>query len=120
MSKAVGIVDTSAVKAAIRAAIDAGHEEAVHVVAYHKGSMVIDIWDGLADPARGIPARADTLYNVYSVTKAVAATALHIQAEKGLVDYDAPIADYWPEFAQNGKEKATVRHALTHLSLIHI
>jgi len=110
----MSIVDTNAVKTAIRAAIDAGHEEAVHVVAYHKGSMVIDIWDGLADPARGIPARADTLYNVYSVTKAVAATALHIQAEKGLVDYDAPIADYWPEFAQNGKEKATVRHALTH------
>ena len=94
--------------------IDAGHEEAVHIVAYHKGTKVLDVWDGLADPASGKAATADTLYNVYSVTKAVAATALHIQAEKGLVDYDAPIADYWPEFAQNGKAKATVRHALTH------
>ncbi|OYU72253.1 MAG: EstA family serine hydrolase, partial [Alphaproteobacteria bacterium PA3] len=74
----------------------------------------MNVWDGLADPEKGIPAAADTLYNVYTVTKAVAATALHMQVEKGLVDYDAPIAEYWPEFAQNGKEKATVRHALTH------
>jgi CubicO group peptidase (beta-lactamase class C family) len=107
-------MDDSSVRAAIRAAIDAGHEEAVHAVAYHDGKMVLNIWDGLADPANGTPAAADTLYNVYSVTKAVAATALHIQAEKGYVDYDAPIADYWPEFAQNGKASATVRHALTH------
>ena len=79
-------MDDSSVRAAIRAAIDAGHEEAVHAVAYHDGKMVLNIWDGLADPANGTPAAADTLYNVYSVTKAVAATALHIQAEKGYVD----------------------------------
>src|SRR3546814_10807368 len=85
-----------------------------HVVAYNDGRKVIDVWDGLADPASGRQAAADTLYNVYSVTKAVAATALHIQAERGHVDYDAPIADYWPEFAANDKGKATVRHALTH------
>lgn len=108
------MIDDSPVRAAIRAAITAGLEEAVHVVAYRDGVQCIDVWDGLADPANGTPAAADTLYNVYSVTKAVAATALHIQVEKGLVDYDAPIADYWPEFAQNGKASATVRHALTH------
>ena len=108
------MVDDSSVRAAIRAAIDAGLEEAVHVAAYHKGKLVLNVWDGLADPASGTPATEDTLYNVYSVTKAIAATALHIQAEKRLVDYDAPIADYWPEFAQNGKAAATVRHALTH------
>ena len=108
------IIDDSPVRAAIRAAITAGLEEAVHVVAYRDGVQSIDVWDGLAVPANGTPAAADTLYNVYSVTKAVAATALHIQVEKGLVDYDAPIADYWPEFAQNGKASATVRHALTH------
>lgn len=108
------MIDDSPVRSAIRAAITAGLEEAVHVVAYRDGVQCIDVWDGLADPATGKPATADTLYNVYSVTKAVAATALHIQVEKGLVDYDAPIADYWPEFAQNGKATATVRHALTH------
>ncbi len=108
------MVDDSTVRAAIRAAIDAGHEEAVHIVAYQDGQQVLNVWDGLADPAQGKPATEDTLYNVYSATKAVAATALHIQAEKGLVDYDAPIAEYWPEFAANGKGSATVRHALTH------
>jgi len=51
---------------------------------------------------------------VFSVTKAVTATALHIQAERGLIDYDKPIAHYWPEFAAQGKDKATVRDALTH------
>ena len=107
-------VDDGQVREAVRAAIASGHEHAVHVTAYHRGKKAIDVWDGLADPATGKQATADTLYNVYSVTKAVAATALHIQAEKGVVDYDAPIADYWPEFAQNGKASATVRHALTH------
>nr|WP_240950280.1 beta-lactamase family protein [Novosphingobium sp. ERN07] len=107
-------IDDSAIRAAIRQAIDAGLEEAVHVVAYHEGRQVLNVWDGLADPVRNKAASEDTLYNVYSVTKAVAATALHIQAEKGLIDYDAPIAAYWPEFAQNGKAAATVRHALTH------
>jgi len=108
------MIDDTPVRAAIRAAIDAGEEQALHVVAYRDGVPCIDVWDGLADPATRTPATADTLYNVYSVTKAVAATALHIQAERGVVDYDAPIADYWPDFAQNGKRAATVRHALTH------
>jgi CubicO group peptidase (beta-lactamase class C family) len=107
-------VDDSQVRKAIRETIEAGLEEAVHAVAYHKGKMVLNVWDGLADPANNKPATEHTLYNVYSVTKAVAATALHIQASKGLVDYEAPIAEYWPEFAQHGKGSATVRHALTH------
>lgn len=108
------MINDTPVRDAIQAAIAAGHEEAVHIVAFHKGRQVLNVWDGLADPASEEPAKEDTLYNVYSVTKAVAATALHIQADRGLVDYDAPIADYWPEFAQNGKTAAKVRHALTH------
>lgn len=104
----------SPVRDAIRRAIESGDETGLHVVAYHRGRKAIDVWDGLADPRRGIPVGPDTLFNVYSVTKAVAATALHIQADRGLVDYDAPIASYWPEFAAAGKQGATVRHALTH------
>jgi CubicO group peptidase (beta-lactamase class C family) len=107
-------IDDSGVRAAIRAAIASGDEQAVHVVAYHRGQRVLNVWDGLADPASGRAATEDTLYNVYSVTKAVAATALHMQVERGHAAYDAPIADYWPEFATNGKAAATVRHALTH------
>src|SRR3546814_13345763 len=56
----------------------------------------------------------DTLFNVFSVTKAVASTAVHVQAEKGLLDYDRPIADYWPAFGRNGKDDVTVRDALNH------
>ncbi|MDB5583872.1 MAG: beta-lactamase family protein [Bradyrhizobium sp.] len=110
-AKALGIAK---VEAAVRAAIASGTETGMHVVAYHRGERVIDIWDGLADPATGRKVSADTLFNVYSVTKAVTATALHIQADRGLVGYDDPIARHWPAFAANGKAAATVRHALTH------
>jgi CubicO group peptidase (beta-lactamase class C family) len=103
-----------AVTSAIEMAIASGAETGLHVVAYHRGAKVIDACAGLADPATNRPVTADTLFNVYSVTKAVTATALHLQAERGLVDYDAPIASYWPEFAAQGKQAATVRHALTH------
>jgi len=102
------------VKRAIEDAITSGAELGLHVAAYHRGELVIDAWAGTADARTGAPVRADTLFNVYSVTKAVTATALHIQAERGLVDYDAPMARYWPEFAAHGKEGVTVRHALTH------
>jgi CubicO group peptidase (beta-lactamase class C family) len=105
---------TMLVQEAVEAAIASGVETGLQVVAYHRGRKVIDICAGLADPATGRPVRPDTLFNVYSVTKAVAATALHIQAERGWVDDEAPIADYWPEFAARGKARATVRHALTH------
>ena len=56
----------------------------------------------------------DTLFCPFSVTKAITATLLHIQAERGLVEYEAPVAKYWPEFAANGKEATTVRDALSH------
>src|SRR6266705_3511660 len=62
----------------------------------------------------GLQVDADTLFPVFSVTKAVTAVALHIQAERGLVDYATPIAHYWPEFGAYGKDKATVYDALTH------
>ena len=106
--------DLEIVERAVHAAIDSGAETGLQVVAYHRGRKVIDLCAGLADPATGRPVRPDTLFNVYSVSKAVTATALHIQAERGLVDYDASIAAYWPEFATHGKARATVRHALTH------
>ena len=57
---------------------------------------------------------ADTVFQVFSVIKAMAAVALHVQAERGLVDYYAPIARYWPEFGAHGKDRGTVYDALTH------
>lgn len=102
------------VRRAVATAVEAGHHIGIQVAAYQNGRQVIDIWDGLADPASGRRVDGDTLFNVFSVAKAVTATALHMQAERGLVDYDQKITTYWPEFAEHGKDIATVRHALTH------
>jgi CubicO group peptidase (beta-lactamase class C family) len=88
------------------------------VAAYLGAEQVIDAWGGMADPGTGRLVDGDTLFNTYSVTKAVAATALHVQADRGLIDYDAPIAKYWPEYAAHGKGETTVRDALTHRACI--
>jgi len=93
-----------------------GREIGVQVCAWHGEEQIVDCWAGLANEETGEAVDGDTLFNVYSVSKAVTATALHIQAERGLVDYDARIADYWPEFAQAGKSDVTVRHVLGHVS----
>lgn len=89
-------------------------EEGVQVAAYLGGDLIVDAWAGAADPATGAPVDGSTLFNVFSVTKAVTATALHRLAGRGLVDYDAPVARHWPEFARNGKEAITVGHVLAH------
>jgi CubicO group peptidase (beta-lactamase class C family) len=106
------------VKRAIDQVVAAGREVGVQVAAYQDGQLVVDTWGGVADPATGRPVTGDTLFNVYSVTKAVAATALHIQAERGLIEYDAPIVRYWPEYGAKGKAKTTVRDALTHRACV--
>ena len=106
------------VKTAIDAAIHQGKEIGVQVAAYHRGKLVVDTWGGLANQAEGRAVDGDTLFNVYSVTKAVAATALHVQADRGFIDYDAPVARYWPEYAAHGKAKTTVRDVLTHRACV--
>ena len=70
---------------------------------YHRGEKVLDCWGGTRDEA-GRPWQRDTLSLSYSTSKGVASTLLHICADRGLLDYDAPVAEYWPEFAKNGKE----------------
>src|SRR5713101_3643085 len=102
------------VQEAVDAAIREGGEIGLQVAASVDGELVVDVWGGLADETTGRKVEGDTLFPVFSVTKAVTATALHIQAERGLVDYDTPIAHYWPEFGAHGKDKGTVRDALTH------
>src|SRR6476620_11437306 len=85
------------VQRAIDAVIASGREIGLQVAAYHRGKLVVDAWGGQADPATGRMVDGDTLFNVYSVTKAVAATALHVLADRGRIDYGAPVARYWPE-----------------------
>lgn len=89
-------------------------EVGMQVAVYQDSELVVDVWAGIADEATGRRVDGDTLFPSFSVIKATAATALHLQAERGLIDYETPIAEYWPEFAAHGKGKATVRDALSH------
>jgi CubicO group peptidase (beta-lactamase class C family) len=98
---------------AVQHALDAG-EIGFQVAAYVGNDLVVDVAVGVADETTGVPVQRDTLFCVFSVTKAITVTALHLQVERGLVDYDAPVCHYWPEFAAHGKEDVTVRQALTH------
>lgn len=106
------------VQQALDRATTEGGEIGVQVAAYLDGKLVIDAWSGSADQESGRKVDGDTLFNVYSVTKAVAATALHILADRGLIDYDAPVVRYWPEYGANGKQGTTVRDVLTHRACV--
>jgi CubicO group peptidase (beta-lactamase class C family) len=81
---------------------------------YHRGRLVVDLWGGLADREHGRPWRRDTTALVFSTTKGMAATCVLRLVERGLLDLDAPIARYWPEFAAAGKATIPVRWALCH------
>jgi CubicO group peptidase (beta-lactamase class C family) len=94
--------------------VASGAELGLQVAAYHHGELVVDAWAGTADAASGRQVDRDTLFTVFSVGKGVTATAVHILAEQGNLDYDDPIADAWPEFARHGKEGVLLRHALSH------
>jgi CubicO group peptidase (beta-lactamase class C family) len=84
------------------------------VCVYRDGRPVVDLWGGVADPDAGRPWARDTLQLVYSATKGATATAAHLLAQRGALDLDAPVAEYWPEFAVNGKAEIPVRWLLSH------
>jgi len=94
--------------------VDDGSEIGLQVAAYLDRELVIDSWAGLADLETGREVDGDTLFHIFSAGKGVTVTAVHILAERGVLAYDDLISQYWPEFAANGKEHITVRHALTH------
>ena len=81
---------------------------------YVEGQKVVDLWGGWRDRRDRALWRDDTLAYWASATKGMAATAMLVAHSQGLVDFDAPVARYWPEFAQNGKETITLRHLLSH------
>jgi CubicO group peptidase (beta-lactamase class C family) len=81
---------------------------------YLDGQPVVDVWTGWADRGGDVPWSADTAPMVFSATKGMAATVIHRLADRGLIDYEAPVAEYWPEFAANGKADMTVRQVMRH------
>jgi len=78
------------------------------------GKFVIDMWAGHADAAKTSPWEQDTIVNVYSTTKVMTVLCTLMLVDRGLLDLDAPVAKYWPEFAQAGKEKLPVRYLFSH------
>lgn len=82
--------------------------------ATREGETVVDIWGGFADEARTRAWKQDTIVNVYSTTKTMTALTALLIADRGELDFDAPVARYWPEFAANGKEHIKVSHLMSH------
>jgi CubicO group peptidase (beta-lactamase class C family) len=81
---------------------------------YHKGEKVVDLWGGVRNKTTGDPWEEDTMALVYSATKGLAAMTLAVAHSRGWLDYDELVCKYWPEFAQNGKARITVRQLLAH------
>ena len=83
---------------------------------YRHGMPVLDLYSGLANLESGKPVAEDTMFVLYSSTKAVTSACLHILWERGKFDWDDTVAAHWPEFAQKGKEEVTIKHVMTHES----
>ncbi len=80
----------------------------------HEGDFVVDLWGGHTSRDKTEEWAEDTIINVWSSTKTMAAMSLLLLADRGAVDLHAPVSHYWPEFAANGKDKVEVRHFLSH------
>lgn len=95
---------------------DAIFDEGASVAVTIDGEMVVDLWGGTAnrDAGESLPWEEDTIINVWSTTKTVAALAMLMLADRGEIDLYAPVATYWPEFAAGGKDAIAVRHVMSH------
>ncbi|MEV6283225.1 serine hydrolase domain-containing protein [Kribbella sp. NPDC051770] len=102
------------VQQAIDDLVGSGAETGVQVAVYRYGELVVDAVAGVADLATGRPMRPDTPIYSGSTGKGVTATLANVLVARGVLAYDEPIAALWPEFAAHGKERATLRHVLTH------
>lgn len=89
-------------------------EHGAACAAYHEGKKVVDLWAGLRDRRRGRPFVEDTLIAFFGAAQGVAAMALALAHSRGLLDYEEWVDTYWPEFAQDGKQKISLRQLLGH------
>ena len=102
------------VQEAVDELVASGAERGVQVAVYRHGELVADAVAGVADRATGRPVTPATPFYTYSTGKGMTATVVHVLVERGLLGYDTPMVELWPEFGAHGKASATVRHALTH------
>lgn len=91
----------------------ANDEGGAQLCVYRRGEPVVDLWAG-RDTVNDRPYGEDTITVIMSCTKGATATVVHRLAERGLIDYEAPVADYWPAFAQGGKADARIWHLMSH------
>jgi CubicO group peptidase (beta-lactamase class C family) len=99
-----------------RANIERGIDHGASLAATLDGEFVVDLWGGYRDRARTKPWQHDTLVNVFSTSKAMVIVAMLMMVDRGLLDLDAPVAQYWPEFGRHGKDVITTRQILVHRS----
>ncbi|MFE9580367.1 serine hydrolase domain-containing protein [Nocardia sp. NPDC006044] len=102
-----------AVAEALAESLD-GEDVGASAAVYVDGAAVVDIWGGYADARRTVAWERDTIVNVWSTSKTMVALCALIAADRGQLDLDAPVAEYWPEFAAAGKQRVLVRHLLGH------
>lgn len=102
------------VRDAFVANFENGQEAGAATSVYRDGVKIVDLWGGVADKDTGATWNEDTLQLVFSTTKGATAACAALLMERGLLDVDAPVAEYWPEFAANGKESIPVRWLLSH------
>ncbi len=103
-----------AVKDAFAANFGAMDDVGASCAVVKNGELIVDLWGGTLDVEGTTPWAEDTIINVYSTTKTMSCLALLVLASRGLVDVDAPVCRYWPEFEQAGKGNVLVRHILSH------
>ena len=82
----------------------------------YEGELVVDIWAGSRDKAQTLPWEENTIVNVFSSTKNATSLSAYVLADRGQLDFSAPVSEYWPEFAQKGKENILVSHIMSHSS----
>ena len=99
---------------AFAANFTSGNEVGSSFCATVDGETVVDLWGGWADEARTRAWQSDTIVNVYSTTKTMTALVALLLADRGELDFEAPVARYWPEFAANGKAQVKVSHLMSH------
>ena len=106
----------SAVRDAFEANFSSGADVGASCCATVEGKTVVDLWGGFADQEKTRPWQKDTILTVYSTTKTMTSLTALLLADRGELDFDAPVARYWPEFAANGKERIKVSHVMSHAS----
>tara|TARA_R110002072_G_scaffold315_6_gene2176 strand:+ start:3644 stop:4783 length:1140 start_codon:yes stop_codon:yes gene_type:complete len=94
--------------------LDTGADIGASFCVTKDGEAVVDLWGGYADIERTRPWEKDTIVNVYSTTKTMTALTALLLADRGELDFDAPVAKYWPEFAASGKADVKVSHLMSH------